>query len=418
MPSKGCGKNHSLIVFDVEGVVLPKRRYLLLEASKRLGIHEIFLIITLGFLYEVGVVSLEFALRRIYKLFKGVVLDESFQTFREIPIIPGALEVFQTLRRRGYRMALLSSGLPTLFVEDLAKRLGAEYAFGLGIEIVDGRLTGEIFGDIIKPSGKAIILKNLLNDQGLSHDGCVVVADDRNNLSILPLCDKSIGYNADFIFTIKCDYVVKGSLQEILPYIDPDLRKEQFTISSHVEPFRETIHIGSFLIPIVCKYLKVDAHLLGILILLVTVVYVASEFVRLRGIKFPLFSTITSKAVIGEENWSFATSPVFFALGIVLSLLIFPIPIGYASIAVLTLGDGSATIFGKKFGRTVLPFNKSKRLEGTLLGFFSAFLGTLIFVDPVKGFIAAAVGMLVECVPSPINDNISIPILSGLVIML
>jgi dolichol kinase len=42
----------------------------------------------------------------------------------------------------------------------------------------------------------------------------------------------------------------------------------------------------------------------------------------------------------------------------------------------------------------------------------------MIFVDPVRALIAAAVGMLVEGIPSPINDNLTIPLASGLVLAL
>jgi dolichol kinase len=75
-------------------------------------------------------------------------------------------------------------------------------------------------------------------------------------------------------------------------------------------------------------------------------------------------------------------------------------------------------MFGMKFGRTRLPFNKGKNLEGTIFGFLFAFLGAMIFVDPVRALIAAAVGMLVEGLPIPINDNLTMPLASGLILTL
>ncbi|MDQ1280896.1 MAG: phosphoserine phosphatase [Thermoproteota archaeon] len=417
MPSESSTKERRLVVFDVEGVILPKRRYLLLEAIRRLGIRGTFLILALGFLYEVQIISLESAFRRIYRCFKGVALSDSLNTFKEMPIIPGALEVFQTLKNHGYFIALLSSGIPSPLVDDLAKRLGANYAFGLETEVIDGRLTGEIFGDVLKPRGKAIILKSLLDEYGFSKKNCTVVADDRNNLSLTSLCNKIIGYNPDFMLAVKSDYVVRGSLRETIHYIEPSLAKG-FVTPAPIEFFRETIHIGSILIPIFCKYLQINIRQVGGIIILLTIVYAFSEYFRLRGKRFPLVSKITSKAVVGEESWGFASSPIIFATGITISLFLFSIPVNFAAITVLTLGDGSATIFGKKFGRRVLFFNKSKSLEGTLLGFAAAFLGTLIFIDPRRGLVAAIVGMIVEAIPLPINDNITIPILSGISMLL
>jgi dolichol kinase len=57
-----------------------------------------------------------------------------------------------------------------------------------------------------------------------------------------------------------------------------------------------------------------------------------------------------------REMNGFATAPVTFALGIVFSLLVFPAPIAYAAIAVLTLGDGFACVFGVIFGKTPKRF--------------------------------------------------------------
>ena len=102
----------------------------------------------------------------------------------------------------------------------------------------------------------------------------------------------------------------------------------------------------------------------------------------------------------------------------VISLLIFPEPINYVAVTILTLGDGAAHIFGMRFGKNNLPLNKGKNIEGTFFGFLFAFLGSLFFVNPTIALIAASVGMLIEGIPSPINDNISMPIISGLIISL
>ena len=64
----------------------------------------------------------------------------------------------------------------------------------------------------------------------------------------------------------------------------------------------------------------------------------------------------------------------------------------------------------------MLPFNKGKRVEGSVFGFLFAFVGALLFVNPMKALVDA-IGMLVEYLPLPISDNITVPIASGLVMM-
>lgn len=406
-----------LIVFDVEGVLVPKRRYLLFETARKVGLWVFVKIVVVGVLYEIGLLSLESTLRKIFMVLRGLTVDDLYQLYKEFPLMPGAEKVFEKLNKTGYKTALVSSGLPKLLVEDLAARLGVDYAFGLELEVASGYLTGEIGGDVLKPDGKAIVLKEILEKEGLSPQDCAVVADDLNNLPMFPLSKLRIGYNPDFLLSAKSDFVVRGDLSEILPILTENALRVPTYPLSRSEIIRETIHIISFLVPFICIYL-LESYLVSLLILLTTSLYTASEVARLRGINFPVFSTITWKAANKPEYYEFATAPISFALGITLSLILFPAPYGYASIAILTLGDGFATIFGRKFGNVVFPFNKGKNVEGSVFGFLFASVGAMLFVDPVKALVGAAVGMLVECLPLPLSDNLTVPLASGLVLTL
>ena len=180
------------------------------------------------------------------------------------------------------------------------------------------------------------------------------------------------------------------------------------------EMLRKTIHISGFLIPLI--YVQFfNTYLISIVLFLVMITYTTSEIARNHGTNFPLFSTITQKATISNfEINHYATAPITFTLGIILSLLIFQPPIAYTAIAVLTLGDGFANIFGKIFGKTPLSFNRNKTIEGTICGLTCAFLGSILFVSPLKALIAVAVGMLAESLPLPFNDNLVIPLSSGI----
>ena len=412
----GHGANR-LVVFDVEGILIPKNRYLLFEASRKVGFLGFVKIVALGLLYELGLLSLESALKRIFAMLKGLDAKEFLELHKRMPLMPGTEEVFKTLNQNGYRTALISSGLPTQAVEDLATRLQADHAYGLELEIADERLTGAIRGEVIRSGGKAVVLQRILEKENLTAQDCVMVADDRNNRSMFPLCGLRIGYNPDFVLTAKSDFVTKGALTEILPHITGEKPQLSHSEMSKSRGLREAIHMGSFLLSFVCMYLLGNV-IVASLILLITVLYTLSEVARVRGVNIPILSPITWNAANKTELYEFAAAPIHFALGIAISLLIFPAPIRYVAITTLTLGDGCAHLFGMKFGRTPLPFNKGKNLEGTIAGFLFAFLGAMIFVDPTRALVAAAVGMLVEALPLPLNDNLTIPLASGLTLLL
>ena len=409
-------ENKTLVVFDVEGVLIPKNRYLLFEISRKVDFFGFIRIIVLGILYETGLLTLESALKRIFKILKGLKEEEAFRLYKQIPLMLGTEEVFDTLNKKGYLTALISSGLPTSAVEDLAKRLKVNFAYGIDLDTINGRLTGKIGGDVLKSGGKAVVLKRILEKEKLTTQDCIMVADDRNNLSMFPLCKLRIGYNPDFVLSAKSDFVTRGGLTEILPHITGESITDVNNSISRKRGIRETIHLSSFFTSFVCIYV-IGNLLVSSLILVVALFYILSEVSRVSGTSLPILSSITMYAANKTEFYEFATAPFYFALGIAISLLIFPEPISYVAITALTLGDGFAHVFGMKFGRTRLPFNKGKNLEGTIFGFFFAFLGSLIFIDPLLALISATFGMILEALPLPINDNLTIPLGVGILLI-
>jgi len=414
---KPAEKSKGLVVFDVEGVLLPKRRYIPFEATRKLGFPKFLKILFFGFLYEIGLLSLKAALKRIFKCFDGYTVEELRYYYKKMPLLPNIEKVFEFLHKNGWKTALISSGLPNIFIRELATKLKADYAFGLELKTVNGKFTGEIKGAVIKKNGKALVLKEILDREHLRSKNCILVADDRNNLQMFPYASLKIGYNPDFILSAKSDHVASGNLNNILPIITKTRHEKPRPTLSRNQIIRGTIHMSGFTVPFICSYL-LNNHLTAFLIFLITTLYIVSEFARITGITFPIFTAITSRAAVKLESYEFATAPIFYALGIMFSLTIFPPSVGYASIAILTLGDGSATLFGKKFGKTRFPFNKAKNLEGSILGFTLAFLGATLFIDPIRAFISAIAGMFVECLPTPINDNLIIPLATGTLLTL
>jgi HAD superfamily phosphoserine phosphatase-like hydrolase len=407
-----------LIVFDVEGVLIPKRRYLLFEASRRLSFWKLIRIFGAGFLYEIGLISLDSALRTIFRQFRGLALSDLYQLYKKIPLISGVQEVFEKLREKGYKTALISSGIPQPFVEDLSSQLGADYAVGLSLEVANGHLTGNIGGDVTQAGGKALALKKLVEKEGLTTNDCTLVADDRNNLSMFQLCSVRIGYNPDFLLSARSDVVIKGSFSDIFPLLTGEKPQSRKSHSfSRQDLIRATIHMGGFFIPIASLYL-LNRYAIAFLIFLATLLYITSEFARMEGRHLPITSMITLNAANKSEINEFITAPIFYATGIMMALILFSEPVGYASIAILTLGDGFAELVGRKIGIHSYPYNKGKSLEGSIFGFIVASMGASLFVSPLKALLGAVIGMFVESLPTPVNDNLTIPLVSGLVMSL
>ncbi|MCL2135120.1 MAG: hypothetical protein FWH37_06160 [Candidatus Bathyarchaeota archaeon] len=402
-----------LVVFDVEGVLIPRNMFFF-QVGRSIGFFTLLQILLYRLLYEMGIISLETSLKHVFKKLKGQKLETLQNVFDKIPDTAKLQEFFTQIKKEGsVQIVLISSSLPTSIVEQIAKCLGANYAYGINVGVnTNGEITGEISGKVIKVNGKKRILQEILDKEGLTLRDCTIIARDRNNQCIYTDETKKIGFNPNFIIRIKSDHVIMGKLGNILPILNGKKVKRSFpSVNDFV---RETIHVSGI-------FMLIIAHVIGIIpvaifILILSFVYLISEFSRLCDKNLPLISIITRHAASQSELYGFAAAPLFYALGILITLLIFPFPISATAIAIFTLGDSAASIFGGTIG-IKLPYNKGKTLEGTLLGFTFAFLAGSLFIAPWIAIIGAAIAMFIEYLPVPINDNVLIPIITATALM-
>jgi dolichol kinase/phosphoserine phosphatase len=402
-------KKPKLVVFDVEGVLIPKNRFFFL-LGKALGFAELVKVFLFGFLYEAGLIRLKTALRHLFSGTRGMKIETMLQIAAKVPMVPEAQAVFDRLKAQGSKTALITSGLPTVVVKLIADKLGADYAFGFEVGVSGDVLTGEIWGDAIERNGKLSVLRRLLGDECLALGDCAVVADDRNNASIFLREVMKIGFNPDFVLRVKSDQIVTGSISKVLAAINGEPKHRGKPSGNDV--FREAIHALGFFVPVVAGFVGVP--IVAVSIILVLGFYLTSEYLRTEGKRMPVINFITRKAASQNELYQIVLAPVYFAVGILLTLLIFPAPASSAAIAIFCLGDSTASLFGRYFARTTLPFNKDKSLEGSAAGFFFAFLAGSAFISPLTALAGAAVAMFVEYLPLPINDNLLIPLCTGL----
>jgi len=175
---------------------------------------------------------------------------------------------------------------------------------------------------------------------------------------------------------------------------------------------RSLIHLSGFL----TIFLRINLGLTLVLLLITvtSIIYCLSEFLRLKGKTFPLIK-LTIKAAKDEEKKSFIIKPIYYAIGIASALILFPNSIGNSAIAILTIGDSLAGLSGTTIGKTPIPYNKNKTVEGSLIGFSIAFFAANLFSPMKIALIGAFVGALTESYDKFIEDNLFIPLVSGFI---
>jgi uncharacterized protein (TIGR00297 family) len=128
----------------------------------------------------------------------------------------------------------------------------------------------------------------------------------------------------------------------------------------------------------------------------------------------------------GERAGSARSGIAFYPISVLLLVLLFPyrLDIAAAAWAILAVGDGMATIAGRKLSSRAIPWNREKSVAGTLALFLCGGLaGALlawwcrtnvtpapeVWFSVAAPFAAALVAAFVETVPVSLDDNISVP---------
>jgi phosphoserine phosphatase len=128
-------------------------------------------------------------------LLKG--LDEKVlsEVARNLTLTEGAERVIDTLKKLGYKIGIISGGFE-YFGEYLQNKLGLDYVFANELEIKDGRVTGDITGDIIDGPKKAEILKTIATVENISLQQTIALGDGANDLPMISIAGLGIAYHA------------------------------------------------------------------------------------------------------------------------------------------------------------------------------------------------------------------------------
>jgi dolichol kinase len=116
-----------------------------------------------------------------------------------------------------------------------------------------------------------------------------------------------------------------------------------------------------------------------------------------------------------SKSFSGATTILFAAL---LVYLFYDLPVAAAAMAIIVMGDTAAAVVGRSIGKIRLI--NSKSLEGTMAFIVFAFI-VVLWIPNLSMPIALAgvvVGSIIELLPIPIDDNITVPLIAGGVMQL
>ncbi len=175
------------------------------------------------------------------------------------------------------------------------------------------------------------------------------------------------------------------------------------------ELLRQLIHSSGILFIFVGTIIP-----LPFLIILSLLAAISGEIILKLDKKYyiPFLSKILRNCRRDENEKGF----IYFFLGLTLTFAFFGfnMAIANAAIIILVLGDASSTLVGKRLGKNKLPYHSHKTWQGSISFCLVGFLGAWTQLPLEIAFLGAASGAIIEAY-TPLDDNITIPVLSGTV---
>lgn len=155
-----------------------------------------------------GELDFSASLRKRVALLKGLdeaalqrVIDERLQ------FNPGAQSWINTCKLHGIKTMVVSGGF-TFFANYVKDTLGLDYAVSNTLEIIEGKLTGEVLGEIVDAKRKADELVKLRDQLGLTPSQTIAIGDGANDLKMMDVAEVGVAYHAKPVVQAQAMYAL------------------------------------------------------------------------------------------------------------------------------------------------------------------------------------------------------------------
>lgn len=155
-----------------------------------------------------GELDFSASLRERVSLLAGLPESALEKVYKErLQLSPGAETLLAACKQHGIRFMLVSGGF-TFFTEKLKQQLGLDYAYANQLEVVNGKLTGRVVGEIVDAAAKQRLLIEKREQLGLRPDQVIAMGDGANDLLMLGEAGVGIAYRAKPVVQAQADVAI------------------------------------------------------------------------------------------------------------------------------------------------------------------------------------------------------------------
>ncbi len=167
------------------------------------------------------------SLRQRVATLKGADARILSQVLERLPLMPGLVSLVLKLEALGWKVAIASGGF-TFFAENLRERLHLCEAVANQLEIVDGKLTGEVIGPVVDAEYKARTLIRLAEQYNIAPEQTVAIGDGANDLPMLKRAALGVAYHAKPKVNEKAEVTIRhASLMGVFCILSGSLNQEE-----------------------------------------------------------------------------------------------------------------------------------------------------------------------------------------------
>ncbi|MFT2091535.1 phosphoserine phosphatase SerB [Paraglaciecola sp. 2405UD69-4] len=135
-----------------------------------------------------------------------------------LPLMAGVANLVNLLKKQQWKVAIASGGF-TYFADYLKRRLELDAAVANGLDIVEGKLTGELSGRIIDAEVKAETLRTLAQKWGVAMSQTIAMGDGANDLVMMNAAALGVGLHAKPVVREKADIAIRRGGLDVLLWV-------------------------------------------------------------------------------------------------------------------------------------------------------------------------------------------------------
>lgn len=152
-----------------------------------------------------GEIAFAESLTRRVALLKGLPASTLQRVYDErLNFSPGAEKLVRSVQSAGLKTLLVSGGF-TFFTDRIQAKLNFDYSHSNQLEIIDGKLTGRVSGNIVDAEEKRRAVERTCAESGISTSQAIVIGDGANDLAMMQIAGLSVAFRAKPIVRAKAD---------------------------------------------------------------------------------------------------------------------------------------------------------------------------------------------------------------------